>query len=378
MASASGQLRAMQEATQLLVHLGIDTAKPIDPFKAIDDLRLELRFESMADLWGVIVPADPPHVIINNRLPASVQRFTAAHELGHWVLDNERLTLDMDADIEGISSGARERNAQIFAGHFLMPLPLLYEVAARHGVRKGERITAQQVYKMARDMHVSYAAAVHQLANVNFITNADRAEFLRVRPAKLKSGLAHGVAIANARGDVWPVEVPRDSLDVDVFAGDEIIVSLPESPSTGFTWMPREAGWTYGALDGAEQAPLTELGSSAAATSEIIGREETDELTARPLAPLEIVNDVFESDPRAGGAVGGVGSRIVGLAVTAPGDWSVEMKLVRPFAPGQQSETVELRAHVRPLPQEETKRRWIQAFREEDAALAHIERDGSK
>lgn len=377
MATAAGQLRAMQEAAQLHTRLDIDTTRPIDPFKAIDDLQLELRFEPMADLWGAIIPADPPHVIINNRLPGSVQRFTAAHEIGHWILDNAQLTLDKDAEIQGLSSVARERNAQIFAGHFLMPLPLLYEAAAAHGVRKGEPIMPQQVYEMARDMHVSYAAAVHQLANVNFLTNANRAEYLRVKPATLKKGLAHGMALANARGDVWPVAVEHDALEVEVFAGDEIVLTLPESPSTGFTWMPQEAGWTYRAIDGGGgQEALKELSGTDQA-----GASDTDaefgQLSAS-LPPLAIVNDTFQADPGAGNAIGGVGSRIVGLSTTSPGEWSVEMRRVRPFAPSQHPEAVELRAHVRPLPQQETKLRWIQAFREEDAALAHIERDAAE
>lgn len=372
-----GQLRAMQEAAQLLSHLGLDTTQPVDPFKAIDDLQLELRFERMADLWGVIIPADPPHVIINNQLPASVQRFTAAHEIGHWVLDNEQLTLDKAAEIHGHSSVTRERNAQIFAGHFMMPLPLVYEAAAAHGVRKGEPVSAQQVYEMARDMHVSYTAAVHQLANVNFLTNAKRTEYLRMTPASLKRQLTYGLGMANARGDVWPVEVSRDSLDVEVFAGDEIVISLVESPSTGFTWMPLEAGWTYRAngsvaelaLEGfvGPKGPSVEVDSGAG-----------EELELPTIAPLAIVNDVFVENPDVGVSIGGAGNRVVGLATMSAGEWSVEMRHVRPFAPDQILEEIELRAHVRALPQDEAKLRWIRAFREEDAALAHIERGGAE
>lgn len=365
----------MQEAAQLHAHLGLDTTQPVDPFKAIDDLQLELRFEPMADLWGAIIPADPPHIIINNRLPGSVQRFTAAHEIGHWILDREQLTLDKVDEIQGHSNATRERNVQIFAGHFLMPLPLIYEAAAVQGVSKGGPVSAQQVYGMARDMHVSYTAAVNQLANVNFFSNARRAEFLRVTPATLKRQLTHGLTMANTRGDVWPVEATRDSMDVEVFAGDEIVISLAESPSTGFTWMPLEAGWTYRPSNGRGEFALEGFVAPQAAQSGLMAGDGGGAELAAP-APLSFVNDVFVEDPAAGSSIGGVGNRVVGLATTAAGDWSVEMRHVRPFAPDQVLEEVELRAHVRPLPQEETKLRWIEAFREEDAALAHIERDG--
>jgi Zn-dependent peptidase ImmA (M78 family)/predicted secreted protein len=362
MADAS-QLKAAQAATQLLVDLDIDQSVPIDPFEAIDNMGLELRFERLGGLLGAIVPGDPSGVMINMQFPASVQRFTAGHEIGHWVLDQDSLALDTEDTVEGLPKVARERNAQTFAAHFLMPLELMYATADRYGVEKGGAINPGQVYSMARDMHVSYSAAVHQLANTHFIPARARGKYLAIAPAVLKASITHGRKPFNARGDVWELGSDDEEFGVEVFMGDEIVVNLPENPSTGYTWMPREAGWQYG--------PTAEASGDLRVLETVEGTARDVPSTA---PPIFVVSDAFENTGDVD-LVGGPGTRIVGLAAARVGDWSIRMRHVRPFAPGVEIEGRWLQAHVRALPKAEVTARWLATFVEEDRALAHIEID---
>ena len=132
------RLSAAQAAGDALNELRLDQSEPIDPFAAIEDAGLELRFRPLEGLLGAVLPGNPGGVLINSARPASLQRYTAAHELGHWYMDQDVLSLDNDDTILGRPhQETREIDAQVFAAHFLMPLELLLPVARRYGMKKG-------------------------------------------------------------------------------------------------------------------------------------------------------------------------------------------------------------------------------------------------
>ena len=97
-------------------------------------------------------------MLTTERRPA-VQRYTAAHEIGHWILDIEEPAFDTQDDIFHPSAD-RERLAQIFAGQLLMPPPLVYATCERYGISDAEGATGTAVYSVARDMGASYDNAM--------------------------------------------------------------------------------------------------------------------------------------------------------------------------------------------------------------------------
>lgn len=358
-------LIAAQAAARALNDLDIDASRPVDPFEAIDALGLELQFQPLKDLLGAILPGARPGVLINSARPASMQRFTAAHEIGHWFLDQDELAIDTEEDVEGMPRQQRERRAQIFASHFLMPLELLHATAERHGVRKGGDLSPIQGYEMARDMHVSYRASLFQLVNSHFITARRRDELLRVTPAQLKVTLTHGRRPENTRGDVWGIDATQTGDALEVFVGDEVVIALPERPSTGYRWVDRDH---RPAAREHRSAPAPFIESPAFSE-----RSNDDNVI-----PLRAANDVepimrkvadhsdsSEQTMRAGARV----VRRVAFSATRPGVSAVEMDYRRPFSPGDAADRVQIRATVRPLPDVEERQRRLRRFALEERQL---------
>ena len=95
------RIAAAQAASDALNELGVDQTSPIDPFRAIEEAGLVLSFKPLRDLLGAILPGEVSGVLINSARPASLQRYTAAHELGHWFLHQDVLRLDTDEMVAG-------------------------------------------------------------------------------------------------------------------------------------------------------------------------------------------------------------------------------------------------------------------------------------
>jgi len=364
------RLAAVQAAGDALNELGVDQREPIDPFAAIERLGLVLSFKPLDDLLGVILPGDPGGVLINSARPAPLQRYTAAHELGHWYLDQDALRLDTEATVVGKQNDNRELDAQTFAAHFLMPLELIYMTAHRYGLRRGVDAEPADVYQVARDMHVSYEAAVRQLTNSKLITVANRSALLRVRPASIKRALADGLALPDPRGDVWLVDEPEDAIALEVSVGDAIVVRLEECPSTGYRWTD-ESRDEVGSVHQLRPAPAPFSGDTAfgnakdATVADIIPLRTADESSD----VLTLLGDTGE-DRRPDSGVVLVGSRttrLVKYGASAPGLEHIHLRHVRPFAPEAALAAINVAAVVRGAPEIEHRRRFLETFAREEA-----------
>ena len=167
-------LQAAESAGRLLDEVGVDQTRQIDVFSMCEDLDLWLAFLPMDGLLGAFVPEGTGGVLITDRRPITVQRYTAAHELGHWRLEHGHgLALDGEEHVFGTNPAERERLAQMFAANLLMPPPLVLSLLARIGIGDHGPVRPDQAYFVAREAGVSYEAAVRQLTNLQVITAAD-------------------------------------------------------------------------------------------------------------------------------------------------------------------------------------------------------------
>ena len=231
-------LQAAESAGRLLDELGVEQTRQVDVFSMCEDLELWLAFLPMDGLLGAFVPEGTGGVLITDRRPITVQRYTAAHELGHWRLEHGHgLALDGEEHVFGASPAERERLAQMFAANLLMPPPLVLSLLTRIGVGDHGPVRPDQAYFVAREAGVSYEAAVRQLTNLQVITAADATALLGVRPLTVKSQLAGGRRPVYGYADVWPVDEQWNDQLVSLRADDEVVVSLPENRSTGYRWM---------------------------------------------------------------------------------------------------------------------------------------------
>lgn len=231
-------LQAAESAGRLLAELNVDATRQIDVFSMCEDLGLWLTFMPMDGLLGAFVPEGAGGVLITDQRPITVQRYTAAHELGHWRLEHGHgLALDGEEHVFGANPGERERLAQVFAASLLMPPPLVLSLLSRIGVADHGPLGAKEAYFVAREAGVSYEAAIRQLHNMQVITAADATTLLRVRPLAVKSELAGGRRPVDGYADVWPVDEAWNDHLVSLRADDEVVISLPENRSTGYRWM---------------------------------------------------------------------------------------------------------------------------------------------
>lgn len=231
------RIAAAESANRLLDEAGVDQTRQIDVFGLCEDLGLWLVFLPLDNLLGAYIPEGVGGVMITTARPVSVQRFTAAHELGHWRLDHGHgLALDGAEHILGRSPLEGEQLAQFFAANLLMPPPMVYGVLERSAVESGN-VLPDHVYAVGREAGVSYEAAARQLRNLDVISGSELYDLLKLRPIKVKAGLALGRRPVNGYADVWPVNEHWSDQVLCLRVEDEVVVSLPENRTTGYRWM---------------------------------------------------------------------------------------------------------------------------------------------
>jgi Zn-dependent peptidase ImmA (M78 family)/predicted secreted protein len=301
------RLDATREAARLRRELGVAEDEPADPFHAISELGLWLLFNELDGLLGAMSREGVGGILINPLRPLGMQRYTAAHELGHWRMHPDRQAT-WDRDEEVMKSGLRiEREAQAFAAAFLMPRRLLNAALRREGITPGELVRPHQAYAISRDIGVSYEALVYELANIKKITPQNRTALLKKRVRDIKAALGgSGETISGSQ--LWIVERQNANHLIHLLEGDELSVMLPEAPSTGYRWS------------------LDEVGGG-----------------------LDVVRDVVE--PNADGLIGGVLTRQILFRAEQSGEVDVVAHLTRPFEKGTPAvDSFAVRAEITPTP----------------------------
>jgi predicted secreted protein len=302
---------AFVAAAQTLSLLGIDENRPVDPFAAIDRLGLDLVIADLDNLLGAVLPQGNGGVLVTSRRGVGVQRYTAAHEIGHWILHREMTMMDGQDDILGRPSTARERQAQLFAAYFLMPPPLIEAAVTRYDVRSGQ-VIPEQVYLISRDVNVSYEAAARRLARLRLVTEGELERLLRFgRMRALQSAFA-GRRPTQGVCDLWEANVHSNRASLAVREGDDVVVILPENRTTGWQWLDDIARRERGnarfprpapPLGKSEQSVPTTRPTKVraadvrAALALLPGEETLDDPQARTMSdpqPLQVVADDFD------------------------------------------------------------------------------------
>ena len=139
---------------------------PINPFQVLTDLGIHFVFRNFDKMEGLFMPstADMPIdlVAINAKRPITRQRFSAAHELCHFLKDADTQSTFMCA----ISSNEyKEKYAESFAASFLMPEDeLRVQIDSLHP-GDGE-LTFDDVLKIADYFGTSFRACYYRIRNL--------------------------------------------------------------------------------------------------------------------------------------------------------------------------------------------------------------------
>ncbi|MFX4221539.1 MAG: ImmA/IrrE family metallo-endopeptidase [Thalassobaculum sp.] len=298
----------MRAALGLLRDFGLDSGKKraqrVDVFECIDRTGAALMFQPMEKLLGAFMKQNgTAGIILNTERPLGMQRFTAAHELGHLILNH-----DPHADDEGIlrrspiATGRasrvvppQEREADAFASYFLLPPYLITEQMKVQGWTPDHFSSPENVYQASLRFGTSYSGAVYGLERERVIGASLRQQLIKVPPQKLKLSLLDGQPLPNSRrSDVWHLTEKDEGAVIEAGRDDLFLLRLHEDTGAGYVWTFDElhaAGFAI-LKDGRDPVPDGQIG--AATVRRILaqaGRPLAETLRLKECRPWEPDND---------------------------------------------------------------------------------------
>ncbi|QEH79838.1 ImmA/IrrE family metallo-endopeptidase [Sphingomonas sp. C8-2] len=248
------------------------THERVDIFDALAWLDVRVVFKPLDGLLGAYIRGDQPGVMISTKRPLSVQRFTAAHELGHAFMAHEpsldspnvlrRAAHSLKAPkIDGFASYLQEIEADEFAGTFLLPMWLISHHANKQGWSRSRLAEEDTIYQLSLRCGSSYQATVWALERNRVISAEQRARLLEIKPKKIKERLGHVAGAAETRYDAWLLGQGDNRADIAVNVGDTITVSLEQQAGAGYLWLSKAP----------PPASLTELDAVTSLDPDLVG-----------------------------------------------------------------------------------------------------------
>lgn len=225
----------------------------VDVFGAIQKIDLPLLFRPLQGLLGAYLREPAPGVLVTTQRPMSIQRFTAAHELGHFSM-RHRPSLDDESMLrrmpilgepfghrriratEKSAGDFQEIEADAFATGFMMPRWLLHGHAARQGWTVSDFRRPNRVYQLALRLGASYEATCWTLVRYGLIQPALARELLQTQPRELKAALLEDYRPPDYRGDVWLLTERDGKTHIDGSRNDLFVLKLQEHSGGGYLW----------------------------------------------------------------------------------------------------------------------------------------------
>lgn len=232
------------------LHTRLDTRRrlegssplPIDVMSAALDLRLVLLFRPLKGLLGAYLPSPTPGIIINSERPLSIQRFTTAHELGHFCLRHSPSIDDEGALRRGLMDAPDERGsfqeveANAFAAAFLLPQWLVVR-HCKHQDWLGAHLQSPEIlYQLSLRVGTSYEALCWTLYRYHLMPRDIAAHNASLKPRDFKIKLLGDVRPHDYRGDVWLISERDEGTTIFANPYDHFLIRLKEHASSGYLW----------------------------------------------------------------------------------------------------------------------------------------------
>jgi hypothetical protein len=215
--------------------------RPVDVLDVVHQLGLLVLFRPLTSLLGAYVPAaGTAGLLVTTRRDMHVQRFTAAHELGHHVLQHKLASLD--ADVGFVARGEREGynyqelEADSFAAEFLLPKWLIVAHAKRHQWGKSDLRKPDVVYQLSLRLGASYAATCWALSSNDLVDRATAQTLVETPPKDCKQRALPDFKPESWRRDVWLLSERDRGARVLGSPEDLLVLSLQEHVGSGYVW----------------------------------------------------------------------------------------------------------------------------------------------
>jgi Zn-dependent peptidase ImmA (M78 family) len=216
---------------------GIDTSRKIDIFEVIEKAGIVLVFRPMPRLSGAYIIDEKGHpgIILNASHPVGRQRYSGAHEFGHFFLKHKAsVDLDRFTDQNPLPHVAdTEKLAEAFAEWFLLPRKLIESALDHLGMRLP--VSSADLYTASLRVGASFEALARRLWTLKMVPWTQTDTWLRAGVRVAKREIA-GEPMPTGRQDVWEVRKPDDGDTLAVRPGDRIVIHLPEIPTSGHLW----------------------------------------------------------------------------------------------------------------------------------------------
>jgi hypothetical protein len=190
----------------------------------------------------VHISHDPsPGVLITTKRPSSVQRFTAAHELGHHHLGHKP-SLDDETILRRApftsqaGDDPQEIEADAFAAAFLLPRWLVDWHCERQAWTDEALHKPEAVYQLALRVGTSFSATCWTLQRYGILDRSAAREMVAIEPKTIKQALLGDVRPENYYGDVWLLSEKDADIQIDGGPSDLFVVKLPEHSGAGYLW----------------------------------------------------------------------------------------------------------------------------------------------
>lgn len=154
-------------AEDVLTHFKLDVT-PVPVEEVASRLQIKIGREPSEDFSGILIRKDGKALIgVNSNESHVRQRFTIAHELGHFILHKEKETfVDYRDNQKDIMRTPREKQANAFAAALLMPrTKLIKDVKTKFK----DGIYEEGLIELAELYEVSTEAMKYRLMNLNLI-----------------------------------------------------------------------------------------------------------------------------------------------------------------------------------------------------------------
>lgn len=214
----------------------------VDVFKVASQLGAFVLCRPLNGLLGAYLgkPDFPTSgIIVSTQRDLHVQRFTAAHELGHMCLGHSMPSFDEQIGLwRGEVKDMKEVAADAFASEYLLPRWLYVHHSGRHRWYDRELVQPDNVYQLSLRMGASYQATCWGLVGHKILSQATVEKALwNVEPKELKlAALGGRVELKNPWADVWIIDEGDDGLTFEGGPDDIVIFRCRERASAGYLW----------------------------------------------------------------------------------------------------------------------------------------------
>lgn len=247
MSIRTAKLNGTRAATELHAQLGLaekitsgDISR-VDVFEALHNLSIPTLCRPLDGILGAFLntPAEKG-VLVTTKRRLPIQRFTAAHELGHCFM-NHKDSIDSEQSLSEVHAGIRdvplqEIEAEAFASEFLLPKALLIRNAQKQGWKKKNLSDPNNVYQLSLRTGTSYEATWRALLENDLISNEIAHTLQKSRPKDAKRSLVSEGIITNSWSDVVGLTSHDQNSRLELGQEDTVVLSLPEHTTSGYAW----------------------------------------------------------------------------------------------------------------------------------------------